>query len=46
LAVDPKSSAALDAKLAALHERSRNLIEAAWLTSAIKKTNRDLAGAK
>jgi hypothetical protein len=47
--VDPKSTAALEAKLAALttlHDRSRNLIEAAWLTTAIRNTNRDLAATK
>ena len=49
LAVDPKSTAALEAKLSALttlHDRSRNLIEAAWLKSAIRNASRDLARAK
>jgi alkyl sulfatase BDS1-like metallo-beta-lactamase superfamily hydrolase len=49
LMVDPKSIPALEAKLAALttlHDRSRNLIEGAWLTTAIRNTNRELAGAK
>src|SRR5580704_4197769 len=49
LAVDPKSTAALEAKLSSLttlHDRSRNLIEAAWLTSAIRNTKRELARAK
>jgi len=49
LMVDPKSTAALEAKLAALttlHDRSRNLIEAAWLTTAIRNTNRELASTK
>jgi alkyl sulfatase BDS1-like metallo-beta-lactamase superfamily hydrolase len=49
LAVDPKSAVGLEAKLSALtalHDRSRNLIEEAWLTSAIRKTNRELAGIK
>jgi alkyl sulfatase BDS1-like metallo-beta-lactamase superfamily hydrolase len=49
LMVDPKSTLALKAKLAALtklHDRSRNLIEGAWLTTAIRNTNRELAGTK
>jgi alkyl sulfatase BDS1-like metallo-beta-lactamase superfamily hydrolase len=49
LAVDPKSTAALEAKLSSLttlHDRSRNLIEAAWLTSAIRNTKREQARAK
>jgi len=49
LAVDPQSTSALEAKLSALttlHDRSRNLIEAAWLKSAIRDTNRELARAK
>lgn len=49
LSVDPKSTPALEAKLGALttlHDRSRNLIEEAWLTSAIRKTNHELAGIK
>jgi hypothetical protein len=49
LAVDSKSAVSLEAKLSALtalHDRSRNLIEEAWLTSAIRKTNRELAGIK
>ncbi|HEX4070271.1 MAG TPA: hypothetical protein VHX68_03855, partial [Planctomycetaceae bacterium] len=49
LLVDPKSTAALESKLAALtvlHARSRNLIEGAWLTTAIRNTNQELARAK
>jgi alkyl sulfatase BDS1-like metallo-beta-lactamase superfamily hydrolase len=49
LSVDPKSAVSLEAKLSALtslHDRSRNMIEGAWLTSAIRKTNRELAGMK
>ena len=44
--VDPKSTPALEAKLDALkvlHARSRNLIEGAWLTTAIRNTNQELA---
>ncbi|HEV3299636.1 MAG TPA: MBL fold metallo-hydrolase [Planctomycetaceae bacterium] len=49
LLVDAKSKPALEAKLAALKSlqgASRNLIEGAWLTTAIRETNRALASAK
>jgi alkyl sulfatase BDS1-like metallo-beta-lactamase superfamily hydrolase len=49
LMVEPKSTLALEAKLAALttlHDRSRNLIEGAWLTTAIRNTNRELGRGK
>jgi alkyl sulfatase BDS1-like metallo-beta-lactamase superfamily hydrolase len=49
LLVDPKSTAALESQLAALtvlHARSRNLIEGAWLTTAIRNTKQELARAK
>ncbi|HUE16666.1 MAG TPA: hypothetical protein VMR25_21000 [Planctomycetaceae bacterium] len=47
--VEPKATLALEAKLAALttlHDRSRNLIEGAWLTTAIRNTNRELGRGK
>jgi alkyl sulfatase BDS1-like metallo-beta-lactamase superfamily hydrolase len=46
LLVEPKSKPALEAKLAALkslQSASRNLIEGAWLTTAIRETNRALS---
>jgi alkyl sulfatase BDS1-like metallo-beta-lactamase superfamily hydrolase len=49
LMVEPKSKPALEAKLAALktlHGASRNLIEGAWLTTAIRQTNRALSREK
>jgi alkyl sulfatase BDS1-like metallo-beta-lactamase superfamily hydrolase len=49
LMVDPKATPALEAKLAALtvlHARASNLIEGAWLTTAIRNANRELAGTK
>jgi alkyl sulfatase BDS1-like metallo-beta-lactamase superfamily hydrolase len=49
LLVEPKSKPALEAKLAALkslQEASRNLIEGAWLTTAIRETKRALASTK
>ena len=49
LMVDPKSKPALEAKLAALkslQSASRNLIEGAWLTTAIRETNRALSSAQ
>jgi alkyl sulfatase BDS1-like metallo-beta-lactamase superfamily hydrolase len=49
LLVEPKSKPALEAKLAALTSlqgASRNLIEGAWLTTAIRETKRALAGTK
>jgi hypothetical protein len=49
LMVEPKATLALEAKLAALttlHDRSRNLIEGAWLTTAIRNTNRELGRGK
>jgi alkyl sulfatase BDS1-like metallo-beta-lactamase superfamily hydrolase len=45
LMVEPKSTSALEARLTALgvlKSRSRNLIESAWLTTAIRNTKRDL----
>jgi alkyl sulfatase BDS1-like metallo-beta-lactamase superfamily hydrolase len=45
LMVEPKSTLGLEARLAALSalkNRSRNLIEGAWLTTAIRNTKRDL----
>jgi alkyl sulfatase BDS1-like metallo-beta-lactamase superfamily hydrolase len=49
LQVEPKSKPALEAKLAALKSlqgASRNLIEGAWLTTAIRATNRALGREK
>ncbi len=49
LMVEPKSTTALEAKLAALKSlqaQSRNLIERAWLTTAIRATSRALGGEK
>ncbi|HXY36931.1 MAG TPA: MBL fold metallo-hydrolase [Planctomycetaceae bacterium] len=49
LMVEPKSKSALEAKLAALkslQSASRNLIEGAWLTTAIRETKRSLSSAK
>jgi alkyl sulfatase BDS1-like metallo-beta-lactamase superfamily hydrolase len=49
LMVEPKSKPALEARLAALkslQSASRNLIEGAWLTTAIRETSRALANAK
>jgi alkyl sulfatase BDS1-like metallo-beta-lactamase superfamily hydrolase len=49
LMVEPKSKPALEARLAALKSlqgASRNLIEGAWLTTAIRETSRALANAK
>ncbi len=49
LLVEPTSKPALEAKLAALkslQSESRNLIEGAWLTTAIRETNRALTSAK
>jgi len=45
LMVEPNSAAALEAKLTALKSleaRSHNLIERAWLTTAIRTTSRAL----
>jgi alkyl sulfatase BDS1-like metallo-beta-lactamase superfamily hydrolase len=49
LMVEPKSKPALEAKLAALKSlqgASRNLIEGAWLTTAVRETKRALASTK
>ncbi|HET6329103.1 MAG TPA: alkyl sulfatase dimerization domain-containing protein, partial [Planctomycetaceae bacterium] len=49
LLVEPTSKSALEARLAALkslQSGSRNLIEGAWLTTAIRETNRALTSAK
>ncbi len=49
LMVEPKSKPALEARLTALQSlkaASRNLIEGAWLTTAIRDTTRALANAK
>lgn len=49
LMVDPKSTPALEARLAALtvlHDHSRNLIEGAWLTTGIRETLRELGRGK
>jgi hypothetical protein len=49
LLVEPKSGPALEAKLAALKSLqgvSRNLIEGAWLTTAVRETKRALASTK
>jgi alkyl sulfatase BDS1-like metallo-beta-lactamase superfamily hydrolase len=49
LMVEPKSKPALEAKLAALkalQSASRNLIEGAWLTTAVRETKRALDASK
>ena len=49
LLVEPKSAAALETKLAvlkSLQAQSRNLIERAWLTTAIRTTSRALGSEK
>jgi alkyl sulfatase BDS1-like metallo-beta-lactamase superfamily hydrolase len=49
LSAEPKSKPALEAKLAALNalkSASRNLIEGAWLTTAIRETKKALGAAK
>jgi alkyl sulfatase BDS1-like metallo-beta-lactamase superfamily hydrolase len=49
LMVEPKSRPALEARLAALttlQSRSRNLIEGAWLTTAIRETKRAMGSPK